>query len=250
MSLFDRFNLGAGFSKYFQIEAAATDAQRDEVFRVRHEVYCEELKFEPERPDRREHDAFDSHSLHCLLRSSRAPFAPVGCTRLILAHPDRPNAPLPFEAACANTLDRSIIDPATMDRRRIAEVSRLAVRSAYRRRRGERNVAVAINDDDFSEENEQPRFPYIPISLYMGAVALAARNNIDTLFVLTEPRLASHFAKLGVEITQIGGPIKHRGTRVPSMMNVQSIIKGIRFMVRPVWRVVQQEIENSCRKVE
>src|SRR5690606_33823020 len=62
MSLFDRFNLGAGFSKYFKIEAAATDAIRDEVYRVRHEVYCEELKFEPERPDRREIDAYDAHS--------------------------------------------------------------------------------------------------------------------------------------------------------------------------------------------
>ena len=53
MSLFDRFNLGAGFKKYFQIEAASNERVRDDVFRVRHEVYCEELKFEPERPDRR-----------------------------------------------------------------------------------------------------------------------------------------------------------------------------------------------------
>ena len=38
MSLFDRFNLGTGFKKYFQIEAAASDAVRDEIYRVRHEV--------------------------------------------------------------------------------------------------------------------------------------------------------------------------------------------------------------------
>lgn len=248
MSLFDRFNLGAGFSKYFQIEAAADDTIRDEVFRVRHEVYCEELKFEPERPDRRETDAFDSHSVHCLLRSSREPFSPVGCTRLVLADPQSLDAPLPFEAACEKTINRSIIDPSKLDRRHIAEVSRLAVRSAYRRRRGEKHVAVAINDDDFADSEGQPRFPYIPISLYLGAVALAARHDIETLFVLTEPRLASHFSKLGVQIKQIGGPIEHRGTRVPSMMDVQSIIKGIRFMVKPIWRVVQDQIESSYRK--
>ena len=249
MSIFDRFNLGAGFSKYFQIEAAADESVRDVVYRVRHEVYCEELKFEPERPDRKETDAFDAHSVHCLLRSSREPFNPVGCTRLILTDPESHDAPLPFESSCAATLDRSIIDPAKLDRRRIAEVSRLAVRSAYRRRRGETNVAVTINDDDFNDSEEQPRFPYIPISLYLGAVALAVRNEVDTIFVLTEPRLASHFGKLGVNIEQIGGPIEHRGTRVPSMMDVQSIIKGLRFMVKPIWRVVQEQIEQSYRDV-
>jgi len=245
MSLFDRFNLGAGFSKYFQIEAAASETVRDDVFRVRHEVYCEELKFEPERPDRRETDSYDPQSVHCLLRSSREPYPPVGCTRLILAESDRPDTLLPFEKTCQATLDRTIIDPEKLDRSTIGEVSRLAVRAAYRRRRGERSVAVAIHDDDFNEDAAQPRFPYIPIALYLGALALAERNGIETMFVLTEPRLAAHFGKLGVEIRQIGGPVEHRGMRVPSMMNVPSIIKNMRFMVKPIWRVVRDEIEHS-----
>ena len=50
MSLFEAFNLGQGFRKYFRIEAASSTEVRDEVFRVRHEVYCEELGFEPVRP--------------------------------------------------------------------------------------------------------------------------------------------------------------------------------------------------------
>ncbi len=248
MSLFDRFNLGSGFRKYFRIEAAMTEDVKNEVFRVRHEVYCEELKFEPERPDRRESDAFDAHSVHCLLRAAQTPNAPVGCTRLVLANPDALDAPLPFESTCADTIDRSIIDPAKLDRRRIAEVSRLAVRSAYRRRRGENKVAVALDESDYNETAEQPRFPYIPIGLYLGAVSLAARNNIDTLFVLTEPRLAAHFGKLGVNIQQIGGPVEHRGQRVPSMMDVQAIIKGLRFMVKPIWRAVEEDIDAGLER--
>ena len=99
MSLFDRFNLGAGFKKYFQIEAASNERVRDDVFRVRHEVYCEELKFEPERPDRRETDRYDSHSVHCLLRGASAPHPPVGCTRLVLANPADLAAPFPVDPA-------------------------------------------------------------------------------------------------------------------------------------------------------
>ncbi len=247
MSFFDRFNLGHGFRKYFEIHAAVDEALRDEVFRIRHEVYCEELRFEPERPDRREMDDYDGHSLHCLLKTSADPQQPVGCTRLVLTNPEDRSLPLPFERACAATLDRSIIDPAKLPRERIAEVSRLAVRATYRRRRGEQAAPVAIHDEDFGTVT-QPRFPYVPIGLYLGAVALAARSGIDTMFVLTEPRLASHFAKLGVEIKQIGGPIEHRGQRIPSMMDVQSIIKNMRFLVKPIWRVIQEEIEFGFEK--
>lgn len=244
MKLFDRFNLGHGFRKYFRVQAASTEALRDDVYRIRHEVYCEELKFEPERPDRRETDDYDRHSLHCLIRTSTEPDNLVGCTRLVLTNPEDRTGLLPFERTCAATLDRSIVDPMKLQRERIAEVSRLAVRAYYRRRRGETNTAATISDEDFGTQT-QPRFPYIPIGLYLGAVALAHRNNIDTLFVLTEPRLASHFAKLGVDIRQIGGAVEHRGARVPSMMDVQSIIKNMRFLVKPMWRVILEEIDQT-----
>lgn len=244
MQLFERFNLGHGFRKYFEIVPATDGSLRNDVFRIRHEVYCEELKFEPERPNRLESDLFDPHSLHCLIRTSNAPNHLVGCTRLVMANPDDPMAPLPFEQTCAHTLNRALIDPLKLPRDRIAEVSRLAVRAPYRRRRGDDNTPMAISDEDFGT-GDRPRFPYIPIGLYLGAVALAARSGVDTLFVLTEPRLASHFGKLGVDIKQIGGPVEHRGIRVPSMMHVPSIIKGMRFMVKPIWRVIQDEIEKG-----
>jgi N-acyl amino acid synthase of PEP-CTERM/exosortase system len=244
MQLFDRFNLGHGFRKYFEIHPAIDDTLRDEVFRIRHEVYCEELAFEPVRPDCREFDEYDAHSLHCLMRTSAGAHEPVGCTRLVLARPGDPHYLLPFERTCAYSLDRSIVDPSRLPRDRIAEVSRLAVRARFRRRRGDHVDRVPIHDEDFGSV-VQPRFPYIPIGLYLGAIALASRGGIDTLFVLTEPRLASHFSKLGVEVTQIGEPVEHRGTRIPSMMNVQGIIKGMRFLVKPMWRVIREEMEES-----
>lgn len=242
MLLFDRFNLGHGFRKYFEIVPATDDTLRDAVYRVRHEVYCEELGFEPVRPDQRESDAFDAHSQHCLLRSSNERHTPVGCIRIVMARADEPDFLLPFERTCAATLDRTLLDPAALPRDRIAEVSRLAVRSAFRRRKGEHQDASPVHEEDFGTI-VHPRFPYIPIGLYLGAIALAARSGIDTLFILTEPRLAAHFAKLGVDVRQIGGPVEHRGLRIPSVMDVQGIIKGMRLLMRPMWRVVQEEIE-------
>lgn len=247
MSLFDRFSLGEGFKRYFEVVAATTDELRKDVYRIRHEVYCEELGFEPVRPDGLETDPYDSHSAHCLMRSANPSHDLVGCVRMVLANPAAPDAPLPFEKLCQATLDRSIIDPARLPRERIGEISRLAVRSPYRRRRGEQHVAVAVGEEDFGSK-DNPRFPYIPIGLYLSMTAVAKHLGLEHVFVLTEPRLASHFAKLGLEITQIGPPVEHRGARIPSMFNTERTIRNMRFLLKPVWRVVEQELERSFKR--
>lgn len=246
----NRFDLGTGFSKYFRLDAALDDVSRAQVFALRHEVYCEDLKFEPERPDRRESDDYDAHSLHALLRTVDAAHTPVGCTRLILAKPDEPHAPLPFERSCAAALDRSIIDPARLRRERIGEVSRLAVSRTYRRRKGEEHAESRMSATDFAKRGHHARFPFIPTSLLLAALALAERSGVETLFVLTEPRLAAHFSKLGVELSQIGAPISHRGTRVPSVMQVEEIIRNMRSFFRPLWEVVREQIGQGFDAAE
>lgn len=249
MLLFERFSLGSGYRKYFRVAPAVDETQRESVFRIRHQVYCEELQFEPERPDGMESDPYDHHSHHCLLTTREEPRKMVGCARVIMPRPDDPEAPLPFELACRDTIDRSIIDPERLPRNSIAEVSRLAVRRQFRRRKGEERQELPIQDTDFGESG-QPRFPFIPIALYMGAVALARHHGVKTLFVLTEPRLAAHFGKLGVRIQQIGGGIEHRGLRVPSMMQVDDIIANMRFLVRPIWKIIEEEVESGYRDRE
>lgn len=244
MSRHDPLNLSVGFRKYFRIDSAVSPALQDEVFRIRHEVYCEDLKFEAQRPDRREMDQCDAHSVHCLLRKADDPFESVGCTRLVLSNPEQPDEPLPFEKTCGALLDRSIVDPSRLARSSIAEISRLTVRGRYRRRKGEEHEEAPINSSDFST-GALPRFPYIPTSLLLGAVALAERQQIETVFVLTEPRLAAHFAKLGVEVIQIGAPVSHRGIRIPSMMRTEEIIRNMRSLLLPLWRVVREEIGSS-----
>src|SRR4051812_21092633 len=103
---FDIKNLGASFRRYFEIVPALSEELREQAFRIRHEVYCEELGFEAVSPLRRESDQYDEHSLHCLIRSLKSGEY-VGCTRLVLCNPAAPQEALPFETTCAGTLDRS-----------------------------------------------------------------------------------------------------------------------------------------------
>lgn len=240
MLLFELANLGAGFKKYFEVVPALTEELRDYVYRIRHEVYCEELKYEAPRPSRRETDEYDAHSLHCLIRSL-ASGAYVGCTRLVIAKPGDPHHPLPVEKTCAETIDRSVLDPQLLPRHSLGEISRLAVIARYRNRHGENTSAAPLTDDAFGT-SERPRFPYLTVGLYLATVELARRHAISTLLVLTEPRLANHFTRLGVDVRQIGGPVEHRGTRVPSMIDVASVLNGLNFVVRPLYDVVADEV--------
>lgn len=244
MYLPEFLNLGAGFSKYFRAVPALDDDLRQAVYRIRHSVYCEELAYEPLRSDGFESDPYDARSIHCLLQAIDSREF-IGCVRIVFA--DDSALALPFETLCRETIDRSIVDPSRLDRSKIGEVSRLAVVSRYRRRRGEARQPVAIDEKDFGTP-DRPRFPYIPVGLYLGMLAQARRRGIETLFMLTEPRLARQLTRLGVALRTIGAPIEHRGTRYPSMMSVQEVIDGLNFFVRPLFGVIAAEIDDAYRR--
>ena len=244
MSVFGLLNLGEGFKKHFEIVPALSPELRDQVFRIRHSVYCEELQFEPIRADGRETDDYDEHSLHCLLRNiHNGEF--IGCTRLIRQRPADPFHPFPFENTCSASIDRAIVDPRALPRETIGEVSRLAVLRTYRKRRGEDREPFGFSNP--FGDTKRPRFPYIPVGLYLGIIELALRHGVTTIFVLTEPRLAAHFSRLGVKVTQIGSPVEHRGLRIPSMMDCRSIIDGLSFITRPLYKVVAEAIDRHLR---
>jgi N-acyl amino acid synthase of PEP-CTERM/exosortase system len=241
-------DLRAGFTSRFSCVPATTNALREACFRIRHDVYCRELGYEPLRPDGLESDAFDAQSVHCLLRAKQSD-AFIGCIRLILPKPGSPSAPFPFEKTCAATLDRELVDPSRLQRSRMAEVSRLAVISAYRRRKGEQESPGTIQPGDFGTP-DRPRFPFIPAGLYLGMLVQAQRHGVETLFMLTEPRLARHLSLLGVRLQRVGGPVEHRGKRVPSMLSVGATIKSFGPIVRPLYELIAAEIEIGYRASE
>jgi N-acyl amino acid synthase of PEP-CTERM/exosortase system len=244
MYLPEFLNLGAGFEKYFRASPALDEESRRAAFRIRHAVYCEELGYEPLREEGLEFDSFDERSIHCLLQAKNGGEY-IGCVRLVLG--SMGDAPLPFETLCHEALDRSIVDPAKLDRRRIAEVSRLAVISRYRRRRGEQKQPLGLDESDFGTP-DRPRFPYIAAGLYLAMIAQARRQGIETLFMLTERRLAKQLTRLGVALKAIGAPVEHRGLRYPSMMSVGEVIDGLSFFVRPLFAVIAAEIDDAYRR--
>ncbi len=61
--------------------------------------------------------------------------------------------------------------------------------------------------------------------------------------MLTEPRLARHFARIGFDIQPVGGPVEHDGIRIPSLLSSSDVVMGLRPMIRPLYEVIEQAVE-------
>jgi N-acyl amino acid synthase of PEP-CTERM/exosortase system len=71
------------FAKHWELVPAVTAELREEAYRIRHNVYCAELGFEPANAEGRERDEYDEHSRHLLIRCLWTG-AWAGCVRLVL----------------------------------------------------------------------------------------------------------------------------------------------------------------------
>lgn len=270
------------FKRYFQIIPADTEALRKEVYITRYAVYCEELQFEnpAEFPDGEESDAYDAHSKHCLLRHKPSgTFA--GCVRLVLANPEHPHAPFPFETACQHNFRTGVADPSRLDRHSFGEISRLAVTANFRRRAGERESPVERLDDprrpdpgrrreprraaatqvDLSEDrrsnverrSEPPTsleagrrsFPLIALGLYLAAASVGLLTGLNSVFVMMEPRLARHLRYYGIRFKQVGDVIDYHGKRGPFYITRDDLLTNLSPEMRGLLDAIQEDLNTA-----
>jgi N-acyl amino acid synthase of PEP-CTERM/exosortase system len=228
----------------FRVVPGVTDELRDEAFRIRHTVFCEELTiFEP-RPERRETDEFDARAVQLLLKHVPTDEF-IGCVRVVKGDPRDPHALLPFESVCRHLVDKSLLDLDNLPRHLIGEVSRLGVIGKFRRRKGEDKSPVPLGSDDDSDAATTPdrrQFPHILVALYLGAYVIAQRQGIEFLCTFTELRLLNHLVKLGLPIKVIGASIQHKGLRVPAVLNVSRIAAILNPSVQAIYGQVVRDI--------
>lgn len=236
-------NLRDVFRTRFEVVPAISSALRDEAFRIRHSVYCEDLGLEPRRDNGREFDEYDPHSTQVLLRHIESGEF-VACARAVETDSRDRLFPLPFERASDEVLDRNLIDPRTLPRDHIVEISRLAVIARYRHRKGEETKPYGVSEDDFGTDH-RPRFPYILVGLYFGVATISLLQGIEYVFVLTEPRVAEHFARLGIDIAPIGRPVEDQESRIPSVIRLERLMNGMSPAVRPLFTEIQMQVRQA-----
>lgn len=236
MEHYNASDLANGFRNYFTVIPALSEELRQATWRIRHEVYCRDLAWEPLRADGMETDSYDATSVACLMRTTGTG-APVGCVRLILADPQQLQRLWPMEVACAGVLDFAMVDW-PRERSDTAEVSRLAVTREFRRRKGEAQQPLALTDDDFGDKT-RVRFPYIPVGLFMGVSAMAEILGLQKLLMLAEPRLVAHLGKLGFRVKIIGSGVDHHGLRVPAVIDQTNLLDHMHPVIHEIWQHIR-----------
>jgi N-acyl amino acid synthase of PEP-CTERM/exosortase system len=251
MFLFELVDLRRGFNAYFRIVPAITPELADQAYRLRRAVHDEEATLQSARPEGRDPDEFDARAICCLVES-RKTGEYVGCARVILPSSQNSENPFPIEKSHAEFIERDVFDPRRIARSELGEISRLAIVSAYRRRRGEKRNSAPIEEDAYGTA-QQPRFPYVPFVLYFGCIAIARRRKIKHILVLLEPRTARHFAQLGICIRRIDksaeGSEEH-GRRVPCVIDASSFPDDVVLALRPLYRLIEEEVELAAAQRE
>lgn len=211
----------------------------EKVFRIRHQVYCEELGFEPHRANQLEQDEFDKNAIHCLLLHKPSQTF-VGCVRLVLADSQAPEAGFPFEQVCGKSA-RWAFDPSGDEgRKRYGEISRLAITANFRR---PRNFVAAVDGarllPDARDEESRRLFPSIAVGLYLAVAAMGLNKGLDGVFAMMEPKLARQLSHFGIHFEQAGEAVEHRGTRVPYFISRNSLLDNLKFECKTLLHKIQ-----------
>jgi len=229
------------FTQFLAPVVANTPELVNEVFKIRHNVYCEELGFEREKEDGMEKDEFDTHSIFTMIKHKPTNNY-TSCVRVVKSNDEAQL--LPIEKYCLDSIQNKELHPSNFDRAEICEISRLAVKADFRRRATDKfqgSATGAISEATYSE-TELRCFPFIAIGLYMAAATMAIDTGIKHTYVMMEPRLARSMKFVGIKFVQLGEPIEYHGTRAPYYINPNIFLDNLSTGFSSLYTSIRSDI--------
>ncbi|MBV9388101.1 MAG: PEP-CTERM/exosortase system-associated acyltransferase [Chroococcidiopsidaceae cyanobacterium CP_BM_ER_R8_30] len=228
------------FHQHFQIVLANTPKLQQEVFKLRYRVFCQELESEPKSNhlDGMEQDIYDQHSVHCLLLH-RASQQYAGCVRLILAEPFFP-ASLPFAPLCRYPSSTGHSSPSCL-----GELSRLTVAAEFRQRLSYKTKTERSIEDCNSARVEERAYPLIVPGLYMAAISIALELDLDAIYALMPPQLATYLQKFGMKLGQVEEREEIGCQRRLFEISREAILSSINASTYEVFQQLSSDIRKS-----
>lgn len=237
-------NIAEHFTQFLQPQAALTPALQNEVFRIRHNVYCEELAFEDIKEEGLERDEFDPQSVFAMIKHKPSNNF-TSCVRLVKSMSSKQL--LPIEKYCIKSITNKELHPSNFKRTEICEISRLAVKADFRRRKADQFQGSAIGaiEETIYSETELRCFPFIAIGLYMAAANLAIEGGIRHAYVMMEPRLARSMKFVGIHFHQLGEVVEYHGLRAPYYINPQIFMKNLSPGFKSLYDSIARDIRSQ-----
>lgn len=224
---------------------ADTPALKREVYKIRYQVYCEELAYEDSSQFKQplERDAFDAHAQHLLIRHRRSGVY-AGTARCVLPFDEFAHKqPLPSEVFCREALNEHIISPMGLRRGDYSEVSRIAIRAEFRRRLTVGHQHYQDHQAYHFHQQELKCFSHIATCLYFALAAYyTLQPSIQYLIAMMEPRLMKHLNRTGIYFQAAGDMIDYHGIRMPFIVYKDDLIANIKPLFRPFFDDVNQRV--------
>ena len=243
-------NLASPYHEYFKMVIADTEELKKQSFRLRYDVYCDELGWEDPAnfPDKLETDEFDPWSEHCLL-FHRSTDRYAGTVRLVKTHADFPERTIPLVSHYDGVFWDGPYNPLTMPKGTYGEISRLALLSTFRKRAGERETPDGQGKELFEwNQTERRRFPHIALGLYLSAATAGMAHGMNGVYAMMEPRLARHLRFAGIKFEQVGDPIEFRGKRAPYYISRETLLSNLVKPLRGLLYAIADDLEIDLKK--
>lgn len=206
------YDLYSNFFREFEVSLALTPEQRDASAQLRHRVFAEECGFEPICVTRREHDAYDENSVHCLIVHRRSGIA-AGGIRLILRNN---TSQLAMEEVCANGIDEEHLKKLATEAEQVCEVSRFLVDPRFRNAARDGTLQIEAGQESLLTSSEQKCFSLISTVAMLASLAMAQNNNKRWMFSVMESRTQRLIRRTtGVLFLSAGDQVEYRGLRRP-----------------------------------
>ncbi|MEP1445726.1 MAG: PEP-CTERM/exosortase system-associated acyltransferase [Paraglaciecola sp.] len=235
------------FSTYLHPLIAETSELCNESYRIRNDVYCDELNFLDTGRDGLEVDDFDSYSTHCLIQH-RPTNRFSGTVRVV--RPETNQHSLPLQKYCSESIAKDKINPKDFAPHEICEISRLAVPKEFRKRQTDnfKGAATGVINQQIYSENELRCFPFIAVGLYLSAASIVIENNIKHTFVMMEPRLARSMSFIGIQFEQIGPAVDYHGKRAPYYINPSLLMENLTPGFQVMLKDIRKSLNHSSKK--
>jgi N-acyl amino acid synthase of PEP-CTERM/exosortase system len=217
MSIVDAFN------DYFEMIPANSDELKQEVYKLRYQVYCVEKGFLETRANALEYDEYDAHSCHYLIRH-RETNCYMATTRLILPDSKHPKKLFPMELY--SQIDNVHLLK-TMPRANVAELSRFCVSKQFRNRANEQHLLVTNEVDKVRcSPREKGSSAHLTLALFACAVRMSSEHNIHCWYAIMEPALKRIFSTMGIHFVEIGPLVDYHGMRLPCVIKVDDLLNS------------------------
>lgn len=237
----------------FKVIRVSDDKEFKAVCKLRYKVYCEEWGFEdPDKyPGRLETDEYDRHAVHFAALDNTG--KTVGSVRLILVSPEG----FPLEKYC--NIDSSVEGGR---REHTAEISRLVISRAYRKRTEDRYIygpdeerrVIGVFDRTYNNsindnyrraddrylytrqpngrmrsdmEAEKRNRHELVTSLYKAVYHESRRRGLTHWYAVMTRGLVILLGRYGIRFKAVGEPVDYHGIRTPYLGEIKTIEREV-----------------------